>query len=220
MTDTSAPSLPYPALDRFTRLSQKQVEDRLQQVKSSIYATDDVWVFAYGSLMWNPAFKPVEQCVVNAPGFVRRYCFWTISSRGCQQTPGLGLGIEAGIAGCTGIAQRMSPAHLEEQLAHLWDREMGTGVYQATWIPLFTPSGRRIRGLGFVADPNNSLYVKEMDPDCMARVMSRAQGVYGKCRDYLALLVEQLKAMGVRETELEQLLVQVDRVDCVIAKTS
>ena len=204
-------NLAYPPLDRFTRLSQRQRQARLQQVKAGIDQADEVWIFAYGSLMWNPAFEPLERCQVNAPGFVRRHCFWTISSRGSQRTPGLGLGIEAGQQGCQGIAQRMDSRCLDEQFEKLWDREMGTGVYQATWIPLFTSAGRRIRGLSFVADPNHSLYVEGLDPACMAQIISRAEGVYGKCRDYLARLLVELDAMGVVEPELEQLLDRVDR---------
>ncbi len=212
MNESPALSPPYPPADRFTRLTRQQCRLRLQQVCAGIHPQDEVWVFAYGSLMWNPAFEPVEQCLVHAPGFVRRYCFWTISSRGNRQAPGLGLGIEAGTRGCTGIAQRMDPRRLDEQWAKLWHREMGTGVYQATWIPLFTRAGRRIRGLGFVADQNHSHYVKDLDPACMARIVGRAAGAYGRCRDYLARLLMELQAMEVAEPELEALLARVDKV--------
>lgn len=205
-------ALPYPDVDRFTRLTPDQYRNRLQQVRASIQSVNEVWVFAYGSLMWNPAFEPLEQCRVLAPGFVRRYCFWTISSRGNQQAPGLGLGIEPGTRGCTGLAQRMDPAHLDEQFAKLWEREMGTGVYRATWLPLYTREGRRIRGLGFVADPGHSHYVSDLEPVCMAQIMNRAQGAFGRCRDYLHRLLVELRAMGVVEAELEQLLIRIDRI--------
>ncbi len=212
MDESPALSLPYPATDRFTRLTPRECRRRLQQARAGIRSRAQVWVFAYGSLMWNPAFEPLEQCVVHAPGFVRRYCFWTISSRGNRQAPGLGLGIEAGPRGCTGIAQRMDPRRLDEQFARLWRREMGTGVYHATWMPLFTREGRRIRGLGFVADQNHSHYVNDLDPVCMAHIVRRAEGAYGRCRDYLERLLMELHAMEVVEPELEQLLARVDRI--------
>ncbi len=212
MDGFTATKLPYPELDSFTRLTPKQCQERLQEVKAGIVPGGDIWVFAYGSLMWNPAFEPVQRCVVLAPGFTRRYCFWTISSRGNRLAPGLGLGIEPGPQGCTGIAQRMDPQHLDEQLTQLWSREMGTGVYRATWIPLYTRQGRRIRGLGFVADSTHNLYVNDLDPSSMAQVICRAEGAYGRCRDYLARLVLELKTMDVREPELEKLLTAVDQV--------
>ena len=33
-----------------------------------------MWVFGYGSLLWNPEFNPVESVRADLPGYTRNFC--------------------------------------------------------------------------------------------------------------------------------------------------
>src|SRR5258706_16358769 len=55
--------------------------------------TEPVWLFAYGSLMWNPEFDFAE----GRPAFLRghhpRFCLYSRDYRGTPERPGPGLGL-------------------------------------------------------------------------------------------------------------------------------
>jgi len=49
----------------------------------------DVWVFGYGSLLWNPAFDAVEQVSAVLAGWHRAFCIRLTRFRGTLEEPGL-----------------------------------------------------------------------------------------------------------------------------------
>jgi len=53
-----------------------------------------LWVFAYGSLMWNPGFQTPETQPARLHGFHRAFCIYSEHYRGTPQKPGLILGHE------------------------------------------------------------------------------------------------------------------------------
>ena len=102
-----------------------------------------VWVFGYGSLIWNPAFEPAERRRAVLHGYRRAFCFWTVSARGTPERPGLGLGLEAAPgARCGGVALRIAGATEAADIERLWAREMYTAVYRPAWVPLHPPKRR------------------------------------------------------------------------------
>src|ERR1700679_1422244 len=66
----------------------------------------DVWVFGYGSLMWNPAFDYAERRVGVIRGWHRRFCLRLEMGRGSPANPGLMLELDRGGA-CRGVAFRI-----------------------------------------------------------------------------------------------------------------
>ncbi|MGH8722571.1 MAG: gamma-glutamylcyclotransferase, partial [Burkholderiales bacterium] len=50
-----------------------------------------IWVFAFGSLMWNPAFHFAERRTARIYGFHRQFCLWSRAGRGSPERPGLML---------------------------------------------------------------------------------------------------------------------------------
>ena len=65
----------------------------------------DVWIFAYGSLIWNPIFPFAEKRVARIYGLHRSFCLWSRVGRGTRENPGLVLGLDDG-GSCSGLALR------------------------------------------------------------------------------------------------------------------
>ena len=168
-----------------------------------------VWVFAYGSLIWDPRFAFVDRRRAVLPGHERRFSFWTMRSRGTPETPGLGLAIEPKLGNCAAIAYRLDPASLDADLDALWHREMAAGVYVPLWHDVETPQGT-VPALCFVANPAHPSYAGDLPVARMVAAIARASGSGGACRDYLASLVTALSGHSLADPAMTGLLRLVD----------
>jgi cation transport protein ChaC len=68
---------------------------------------EDLYVFAYGSLMWDPGFRFTERRRGLLRGYHRAFCIYSHHYRGTPQSPGLVLGLDHGGA-CRGIVYRVA----------------------------------------------------------------------------------------------------------------
>lgn len=169
----------------------------------------DVWVFGYGSLIWNPAFHFVEKRTARINGYHRRFCLWTQLGRGSPENPGLMLGLERGGA-CRGVAFRVAEEAVESELDVLWRREMFTGAYRPTWVT--ARSGDvSVPAVTFVINRDNARYAGRLTEDTIVRHLATATGPMGPCRDYLFTTVEHLAALGIRDRRLESVARRVRR---------
>ena len=101
------------------------------------------WVFAYGSLLWNPLFPVAEARAGSVHGLHRRFCLRSVASRGTVERPGLVLALEPG-GECHGVVYRLpSPLALDE-LHLLFRRELVVGAYHPRWIQVRSAE-RRLR---------------------------------------------------------------------------
>lgn len=164
-------------------------------------AAGDVWVFGYGSLIWNPAFHFVEKRTARINGYHRRFCLWTQLGRGSPDNPGLMLGLERGGA-CRGVMYRISEEAVETELDILWRREMFTGAYCPTWVSARS-GDLAIPAVTFVINRDNRRYAGRLSEDTVIRHLATAEGPMGPCRDYLFETVEHLAALGIRDRRLE-----------------
>ena len=137
-------------------LSEQALEDSLQAVLRSAHRAPDVWVFAYGSLIWNPVLEFDERIVVTAHGYHRSFCLWSRVNRGTPQNPGLVLGLDRG-GRCSGIAYRIPQRLADDELHLLWRREMLLGSYAPRWVHV-THGERAFRALAFVVNRDRSGY--------------------------------------------------------------
>lgn len=163
----------------------------------------DWWVFAYGSLMWNPGFRHHEARTALLRGFHRRFCVYSLRYRGTPERPGLVLGLAPG-GSCRGMTFRVPGEEGESVLEYLWEREMVTGVYQPRWISVRTAAGP-VDALTFVADPSHQQYC-QLDPVDTAALIKQGIGQRGPCRDYLVNTDQHLREMGIRDRMLERLI--------------
>lgn len=163
-------------------------------------------VFAYGSLIWNPAIEIESTYRCSISGFHRSFCFWTVLGRGSEELPGLMMGLESG-GTCDGIAYSIAPDKLETELDLLFRREMMSYVYKPTWVKARYENNPGVGAdvLAFVVDPKNDRYCCDLDEETLVRSLALAEGPIGKNCDYLFQLVEHLEALGYKDEEMTTL---------------
>jgi cation transport protein ChaC len=171
----------------------------------------DVWVFGYGSLMWNPALEIAESRGAKLAGWHRSFCLWNTFGRGSPEKPGLTLALEPG-GSCTGVAFRLEAARAQEELAILWNREMLTGAYLPRWVPLVSAQGP-VQALTFCANRAHDRYTGRLPRARVAELLASASGPLGRSRDYLERTVTELERLGVRRGTMHALLDAVRAVD-------
>ncbi len=166
-------------------------------------------VFAYGSLMWNPCFEPLEAQPAEVRGYRRQFCILTVRARGTPECPGLGPALVPGEGSCRGIAYSLNPDTQSKDLDALFEREMNTGVYRPTWVEA-EAGGQRLHALAFVVEPAHHQYCGRLELAEMAEMIAGARGSFGSCRDYLANMLTALERIGGAEPDFEALLKEVD----------
>lgn len=187
-------------------------ETRAANLRETLAASpdaDSLWVFAAGSLIWDPRFEPDETRVATLQAYRRAFSFWTIRARGSFDRPGLGLALEPG-GSCAGVVFRMPEAGRDEILDALWRREMSGGVYAPTWAKAETEAGE-VWALGFVANRDHQNYAGQLPLETSARIIASALGTHGTCHEYLSLLVEALDHHGLADDETRALHERVQR---------
>lgn len=174
-------------------------------------ANADVWIFAYGSLMWNPGFAAAESEPAVLCGYHRRFCIVSRMYRGTPETPGLVLGLDCG-GSCRGLAYRIAPDRVDETMDYLWNREMITRTYRPRLLPLrLSRSRRRVCACAFVADRAHEQYCGSLGDDATARRIVAAAGSRGSNLDYFTSTVGHLDALGYRDAGLTRLMEAVRR---------
>lgn len=196
------------------RLSDEQLEaTRRALLGLLIDAGHDIWVFGYGSLMWDPGFHFAEVRLAHLPGFARRFTYWTRIARGTPERPALMLTLEqqASTCHCTGLAFRIAGQVAETESAMLWRREMIRNGYCPSMLPVATPQGQ-VNALVFACNHAHDDYAGPMSLDDTAAVIAAASGVIGTNREYLELMARQLGELQIHDDYVADLLQRVRRV--------
>jgi glutathione-specific gamma-glutamylcyclotransferase len=175
----------------------------------SQYRPRELWVFAYGSLIWKPAFTAAEHRRATAYGWHRSFCMELVRFRGTREQPGLMMALDRGGC-CHGVAYRLPKGDMREQLGTLLRREMSTKHHQAglarvTNFPrwLTVEAGRRkLRALAFAANRRGMTYVAKLPAQDVARRLARAAGHMGSGAYYLFQTVAKLEEHGIHDSGL------------------
>jgi cation transport protein ChaC len=166
----------------------------------------DLWLFAYGSLMWDPAIHIVEIRTGALKGFHRRFCLKTQIGRGSADKPALMAGLDEG-GTCQGLVFRIPAQCVERETEILWMREMIAGTYVPTFVPIETPQGD-VEALTFVMNRSSSRYVR-LEIEETARLIVTGRGVRGTCLEYLENLAERLDLLGLSDPDIDELRLRV-----------
>jgi cation transport protein ChaC len=167
----------------------------------------DWWIFAYGSLLWNPLFPVAEMRPATLRGLHRRFCLWSVASRGTPAQPGLVLGLERG-GQCRGVVLRLPAPLALDELHLLWRREMVLGAYRPRWVKVDS-AGRELHALTFVVRRDHPQYAGRLDSTREADVLACASGAFGASADYLERTRVALISHGIADPYLEALATQV-----------
>lgn len=171
-------------------------------------AGSDLWVFAYGSLMWNPGFVHLERQGALLRGWHRSFCVLSWRHRGTPERPGAVLGLDRG-GSCRGIVYRVAADRVEETLAYLWEREMVNRVYRPRRLAVRTAGGGSAPALVFTVDRAHPQYCGRLGPEGLETLVRQGVGQSGRSADYLLSLVAHLRDLGIRDTGLEALAARI-----------
>ena len=168
----------------------------------------DLWVFAYGSLMWDPGLAFTEVRRARIEGHARRFCLLdTIGARGTAEAPGLMAALDRGGC-CQGLVFRIAEADREAETERLWRRERIAPGYHAERVAAETDHGL-VPALAFVADRRAASIDCDLPREVQIRYIATGRGFRGSSRAYLESLAAQFDALGIRDAELASLLAAV-----------
>ncbi|MFV3127470.1 gamma-glutamylcyclotransferase [Niveispirillum sp. KHB5.9] len=167
----------------------------------------DLWVFAYGSLMWNPGFDYVEKREGLLRGYHRGFCIYSHQHRGTPERPGAVLGLDRG-GSCRGMVYRVAADTAPSVLDYLWQREMAYRVYIPRRMRVKTDAGD-VPALTFTADPAHAQYCGRLGLDGTAALIRQGIGQSGRNVDYLTSLIDHLAQLGIRDRGLGELAARV-----------
>lgn len=170
---------------------------------------DDLWIYSYGSLMWDPGFHFAEVRLADVEGYQRRFTLKIELGRGSRERPALMLSLEAQAGCCRGLAFRITARSVQAESAILWRREMLRGGYSPAMVPMATPQGP-ITALAFVSNRSHPGYVGELPLNETAAMIAHGKGILGTNREYLAQLATQLQALEIQDPYVEQLYGQIN----------
>ncbi len=162
-----------------------------------------MWVFGYGSLIWNPGFPVAERQVARLDGWHRSFCMRSIHHRGTIEEPGLVLALDrAEGAHCDGVAFLVTPGEEGGTLATLRERELISSAYLETSLPVALRDGRKVEALVYVIDPHHEQYCGGLPLEEQAQIILHATGGRGPNRDYLYSTAHHLAELGIADDDL------------------
>lgn len=183
--------------------SERELQESLRETLSQRAAGEDVYLFGYGSLMWNPAIHFADAHPASIEGWRRSFCLWQVIGRGSPERPGLMLALDQGER-CAGLAYRIPAADVEHELTLVWRREMGSGAYDARWIDAALGGGRR-RVLAFVANRVHERYAGDLPAEQVARTIAGARGRLGTCIAYFRSMIDSLDRLAIDDPAMNHL---------------
>lgn len=202
-------------------LSEEALEASWRGALASLPPDDgDIWLFGYGSLIWNPMVLFTQRQRATLYGYHRGFYLYSNINRGTMDKPGLVLGLDRGGC-CHGVAFRIPAANIETELRMLWRREMLTGAYLPRWLSIRLPDGEKnlsnpnpnlhphqVKALAFVMNRHHAGYAGRLSDATVVSHLRDASGLYGPARDYLQHTLESLLNEGLNEPYLARLWAQ------------
>ncbi|MFV2051983.1 gamma-glutamylcyclotransferase [Aliiroseovarius sp. YM-037] len=178
-------------------------------------ANTGLWVFGYGSLMWNPGFVYKERRIATLSGFHRSFCMRSIHHRGTEEEPGLVLALDlAEGARCHGLAFYVEDEHVTETLRVLRERELISSAYLEAELPISLDTGQNVQAVTYIIDPDHVQYCGNLPLEEQAQIIAKAVGGRGPNTEYLYNTASHLEELGVRDADLAWLT---DRVRALSA---
>ena len=165
-----------------------------------------MWVFGYGSLLWNPGFDVAEKVIATLPGYARSFCMRSIHHRGTEENPGLVLALdEQPDHACEGVALAVREGTEEQTLAYLRERELISSAYLERELKIDLTDGRRVTAVVYVINRDHVQYCGGLPLEEQARIIARALGGMGPNTEYLFNTAEHLAEIGLHDPDLEWL---------------
>jgi len=168
-----------------------------------------LWVFGYGSLLWNPGFTPVESRKAVLRDFHRSFCMLSIHHRGSEEEPGLVLALDAAKGEqCTGVALCVAEAEEDAVLAELRERELISSAYYEDTLSVTLEDNSQVQALCYIINPDHRQYC-QFDLETQAQMIARSNGGRGPNSEYLYNTAAHLDQMGIKDDDMRWLVTRV-----------
>lgn len=171
-----------------------------------------VWIFATGSLIWNPRMDVAERRVANVEGWRRAFCLADRRFRGSPSRPGLMMALDRGER-CQGVAMRMNGG--SDISKHLIDLLKKEPPIPPELVMAQTDKGS-VQALVFAAKPDFPFYQSEPPLEDLADILATSVGYIGTMAEYLFNTSVELQRARVHDAHLWQLQDLVaKRLECI-----
>lgn len=161
-----------------------------------------LWVFGYGSLLWDPGFRPVRKVKARLHDYHRSFCMLSIHHRGTEEEPGLVLALDTQPGGqCTGVAFEVAADEEEDVLTMLRERELISSAYYEDTVPLTTDDGNTLQALAYIINRDHFQYC-QFDLEKQAQIIAKAVGGRGPNPEYLYNTTAHLTELGIKDDDL------------------
>lgn len=171
---------------------------------------NSLWVFGYGSLMWEPGFDWQDRVLARLSGWHRSFCMRSIHHRGTEAEPGLVLALDAAEgAVCDGVAFAVAAENADRTLNYLRERELISSAYLEKSLPVALADGRRVEAVTYVIDPDHVQYCGGLPLEEQARIIATAVGGRGPNVEYLWNTAAHLGELGLADPDLDWLAARV-----------
>ena len=175
--------------------------------------TRPLWVFGYGSLIWDPGFPVAEQRLAELHDWHRSFCMRSIHHRGTPEDPGLVLALDAAPgARCQGVAFRVEPGTEEATVAYLRDRELISSAYLERELMAEIDGIGAQSVLAYVIDPDHVQYVGDLSLEEQAQIIATAHGGRGPNDEYLDNTARHLHELSIADADLDWLAARVHHI--------
>ena len=198
----------HPELDwviEFLNSDDEREKNRRDALKD--HPDEDLWIFAYGSLMWDPALRFSEVRRAKVMDYKRRFILKDIyGGRGNRESPGLMAALDHG-DGCEGLIFRIAKDVIEVETELLWRRELIFAGYVPTIVTAIV-GDERLKALTFVADHEANLICGDISRDDQIEFLVNGRGILGTSLEYLENVVAQFEVLGINDEECADLLAE------------
>ncbi len=169
-----------------------------------------MWVFGYGSLLWNPGFPVAQSVVATLDGYARSFCMRSIHHRGTETDPGLVLALdEIPGAHCKGLALAVMAGQEVDTLAMLRERELISSAYLEKNLRVTLATGQQVDAVTYVIDAEHVQYCGGLELEDQAQIIARAIGGRGPNTEYLFNTAQHLAGIGLHDPDLDWLSARV-----------
>jgi cation transport protein ChaC len=192
----------YPST--FTPCTDADFADRVRRIVAG-RPNGPLNVFAYGSLIWNPDFKPAARKVMTAWGWHRQFSMQTRGWRGTPDAPGLMMCLMSGGC-CKGFALEVAEDDVARTVEALVRRETPNRENDVDWRWITVDGGdRKEQALVFWAGPSGPSIRRGIPLEAAAAQMARACGWRGSTAEYLHNTILSLEEHGILDSNLWRL---------------
>ena len=173
-----------------------------------------MWVFGYGSLMWDgweKKYSGIKHDRAALKNFRRSFNKKSVKNWGTTDRPGVTLGLEPEMgAECVGTLFEFDEKFREPILTELKKREGKS--FSLEEVEVVSPTGARVSAFTAINNRCANTYIGNVSVEERAKMVRSAVGGDGTCSDYVKNIHDQLRSLGVQDQAVDQFYQQV--TDC------